>query len=404
MKNCLVAQSGGPTAAINASLAGVICAAMKSEKVDRVFGGRNGISGVLKEDFLDLTKRFQNKEADILLLKQTPSMFLGSCRHKLSGKDAKEEMEQIFRIFEKYNIGYFFYIGGNDSMDTVHRLSAYAREQGSNVKIMGVPKTIDNDLMETDHTPGFGSAAKYIAATVREIACDTNIYPVTTVNIVEIMGRNAGWLTAAAALARSEDGCVAPHLIYLPEVPFEEEVFIQDVKEKIKQYKRVVVAVSEGVKDAKGNYISARSDKMDVFGHVQLNGTGKYMESLVAEHVGCKVRSIELNILQRCASHLASATDLEESFGLGAKAVEAALSGCTGEMSVIRRISDAPYEIEYGTAPVELVANFEKKVPRSWISEEGNDVKEELLTYLCPLIQGEVETCYVNGLPQILWK
>jgi len=404
MKNCLVAQSGGPTAAINASLAGVIHAAMKSEKVDRVFGGRNGIAGVLKEEFLDLTERFQNKDEDLELLKQTPSMFLGSCRHKLCGKDAAEEMEQIFRIFEKYNIGYFFYIGGNDSMDTVERLSAFAKEKGSDVKIMGVPKTIDNDLMETDHTPGFGSAAKYIAATIREIACDTFIYPVTTVNIVEIMGRNAGWLTAAAALARTEDGCVAPHLIYLPEVPFEEEVFIQDVKEKIKQYQRVVVAVSEGVKDAKGNYISARSDKMDVFGHVQLNGTGKYLESLVAEHVGCKVRSIELNILQRCASHLASATDLDESFKLGETAVAAALEGHTGEMSVIRRVSDAPYETEYGTAPVNAVANFEKKVPRNWISEEGNDVKEEVLTYLRPLIQGEVETKYVNGLPQVLWK
>lgn len=404
MKNCLVAQSGGPTAAINASLAGVIHAAMKSEKVDRVFGGRNGIWGILNEDFLDLTERFQNKEEDLELLKQTPSMFLGSCRHKLAGKDADAEIEKIFQIFKKHDIGYFFYIGGNDSMDTVHRLSAYAKENGSDVKIMGVPKTIDNDLMETDHTPGFGSAAKYIATTIREIACDTNIYPVTTVNIVEIMGRNAGWLTAAAALARSEDGCVAPHLIYLPEVAFEEETFIQDVKEKIKQYQRVVVAVSEGVKDARGNYISARSDKMDVFGHVQLNGTGKYLESLVAEHVGCKVRSIELNILQRCASHLASATDLEESFGLGAKAVEAALAGHTGEMSVIRRISDAPYEIEYGTASVDLVANFEKKVPRSWISEEGNDVKEEVLTYLRPLIQGEAETKYVNGLPQVLWK
>ena len=218
------------------------------------------------------------------------------------------------------------------------------------------------------------------------------------------MGRNAGWLTAAAALARTEDGCSAPHLIYLPEVPFEEEVFIQDVKEKIKQYQRVVVAVSEGVKDAKGNYISARSDKMDVFGHVQLNGTGKYLESLVAEHVGCKVRSIELNILQRCASHLASATDLDESFRLGETAVAAALAGHTGEMSVIRRVSDVPYEIEYGTAPVNAVANFEKKVPRNWISEEGNDVKEEVLTYLRPLIQGEVKTKYVNGLPQVLWK
>lgn len=404
MKNCLVAQSGGPTAAINASLAGVIEAASKAEGIGTVYGGKNGIAGILKEEFINLTERFGNKPEDLELLKLTPSMFLGSCRHKLSGKDAAEEMAQIFRIFEKYEIGYFFYIGGNDSMDTVDRLSAYAKEHGNDVKIMGVPKTIDNDLMETDHTPGFGSAAKYIAATIREIACDTYIYPVQTVNIVEIMGRNAGWLTAAAALARSEDGCAAPHLIYLPEVPFEEATFIQDVKEKVRQYQRVVIAVSEGIKDAKGNYISARADKMDVFGHVQLNGTGKYLESLVAEHVGCKVRSIELNILQRCASHLASATDLEESVKLGAKAVEAAIAGETGKMSVIRRLSDVPYETEYGTAPVNLVANFEKKVPRSWISEEGNDVKEELLMYLRPLIQGEVQTKYVNGLPQTLWK
>ena len=404
MKNCLVAQSGGPTVAINASLAGVIEAAMKSDKIDRVYGGRNGISGILKEDFWDLTERFQGKEEDLELLKQTSSMFLGSCRHKLSGQNAAEEIRQIFEIFEKYDIGYFFYIGGNDSMDTVHRLAAYATEQGSDVKIMGVPKTIDNDLMETDHTPGFGSAAKYIATTIREVACDTFIYPVTTVNIVEIMGRNAGWLTAASALARTEDGCAAPHLIYLPEVPFEEECFIQDVKEKIKQHQRVVVAVSEGVKDTRGEYISAKSDKTDVFGHVQLNGTGKYLETLVAEHVGCKVRSIELSILQRCAAHLASATDIKEAVGLGATAVEAALAGHTGEMSVIRRLSDEPYETEYGTAPVELVANYEKKIPRNWITEEGNDVKEELLTYLRPLVQGEVETKYVNGLPQVLWK
>ena len=404
MKNCLVAQSGGPTVVINASLAGVIEAALEAKEIGYIYGGKNGIAGILKEEFIDLTERFGDKKEDLELLKLTPSMFLGSCRHKLSGPDAAEEIAKIFDIFEKYDIGYFFYIGGNDSMDTVDRLSAYAKDHGSDVKIMGVPKTIDNDLMETDHTPGFGSAAKYIATTIREIACDTFIYPVNTVNIVEIMGRNAGWLTAASALARSEDGCPAPHLIYLPEVPFEEETFIQDVKEKVKQYQRVVVAVSEGIKDAKGNYISARSDKMDVFGHVQLNGTGKYLESLVTEHVGCKVRSIELNIIQRCASHLASETDLEESVALGAKAVEAALEGQTGKMSVIRRLSDVPYTKEYDTVPVNQVANFEKKIPRSWISEEGNDVKEEMMAYLRPLIQGEVQTKYVNGLPQTLWK
>ena len=286
-------------------------------------------------------------------------------------------------------------------MDTVTKLSAYGEKIGSDIRFAGVPKTIDNDLVGTDHTPGYGSAAKFIASTMREISYDTYIYKVSTVTIVEIMGRDAGWLTAAAALARNEYNH-APHLIYLPERNFSTEQFIKDVRENLEKHDQVIVAVSEGIHDEYGEYISAKSTKTDQFGHVMLSGTGKYLESLVADQIGCKVRSVELNVLQRCAAHISSATDVGEAFRLGEKAVDAANNGHTDEMTSIRRVSNNPYRVEYTTVPVSEVSNKEKKVPLEWINEAGNDVTQELEDYLRPLIEGEVKLEYKGGLPQYI--
>lgn len=400
--NLLVGQSGGPTTVINSSLAGVIKTALESDKINHVYGSINGIKGVLDDNIIDLADTFEDNEEALDTLKTTPSMYLGSCRVKLSEHEKDEtDFRKIFEQFEKYQIKYFLYIGGNDSMDTVDKLSKYAKERNYEIYIMGVPKTIDNDLMEIDHTPGFGSAAKYIAASMLEIAHDTYNYYLQSVVIVEIMGRNAGWLTASAALARNDYNS-APHLIYLPEKPFSTEKFIQDVKDKLKERKQVVVAVSEGVKDENGEYISAKSSQTDQFGHVMLSGTGKYLESLVQSEIGCKVRSIELNVLQRCAAHLSSKTDIEEAFGLGVKGVEAVLEGKTGEMAALSRISDAPYAVEYHTVPISKVANKEKKIPDEWITNNDTDISDELVQYICPLIQGEVEVAYENGVPKYM--
>lgn len=397
--NLLVGQSGGPTTVINASLAGVISEAFQNEKIGKVYGSVNGIMGVLEENFTDLSEQFEGNQAAITRLKITPSMYLGSCRVKLIEHEEDEtDFQKIFDIFEKYQIGYFLYIGGNDSMDTVAKLSKYAKERDIDVNILGVPKTIDNDLMEIDHTPGFGSAAKFIASSLLEIAHDTYIYYVQSVVIVEIMGRNAGWLTASAALARNEYSS-APHLIYLPEKPFSTEKFIQDVREQLRDKKQVVIAVSEGIKDENGEYISAQSSQRDQFGHVMLSGTGKYLESLVQSEIGCKVRSIELNVLQRCAAHMSSMTDIEEAFELGKKGVRAALEGKTGEMASLHRISDAPYRIKYDSVPISKVANQEKKIPHEWITDHDTNVSRELLDYMRPLIQGEVRVEYKDGIP-----
>lgn len=406
MKNCIVAQSGGPTAVINSSLAGVISAVLQNADIDKVYGAVNGIQGVLKESFELLNDTFKNSDGsinaeNISLLKNTPAMYLGSCRYKLNKEKAAEEFEKIFEIFEKYNIGYFFYIGGNDSMDTVKQLSEYAAATGIDIKIMGVPKTIDNDLCFTDHTPGFCSAAKYIATSVKEIAFDTYIYDTESINIVEIMGRNAGWLTASAVLARG-DGSVAPHLIYLPERVFDDERFISDIKEKLKETKQLVIAVSEGIRRADGSYVSADGTNKDQFGHVMLSGTGKYLERLVADRLGCKVRSVELNVLQRGAAHCTSETDVEEAFRLGEVAANAARAGETGKMSVITRICNSPYMTEYSTCLIENVANLEKKVPDEWINEAGNDVTEDMIKYLRPLVKGEPERKLENGIPVFL--
>lgn len=400
--NVLVAQSGGPTTVINASLAGVIAGALKEASIDKIYGSMNGITGVLDERLLALDELFGEKEELILRLKNTPSMFLGSCRYKLKEMDEKEaEYKKIFAIFEKYQIRYFFYIGGNDSMDTVAKLSAYAKETNYDITILGVPKTIDNDLVGIDHTPGFGSAAKYIASSIVEIAHDTYIYDTESVVIVEVMGRNAGWLTASAVLARNEYSA-APHLIYLPEKPFSTGQFIKDVREQLKEHKQVVVAVSEGVKDLDGQYISAKSGQVDQFSHVQLSGTGKYLEGLVKDAVNCKVRSVELNVLQRCAAHIASATDREEAFELGCHGVRAAMEGHNREMVMLTRTSNALYQVEYGTVDIDLVANQEKMIPDEWINAAGNDVGGGIMDYLRPLIEGEPELEFEQGIPKYL--
>ena len=395
--NCMVAQSGGPTVAINSSLAGVIYGVYKSNLYNTVYGSVNGILGILNNRILNLTESICGKEGNLERLKHTPAMYLGSCRHKLP--DYHEDTtvyEQIFACFEQYNIGAFFYIGGNDSMDTVMKLSAYAHKIGSPIRIIGVPKTIDNDLMVTDHTPGFGSAAKYIASTILEISHDTYIYPVKSVTIVEIMGRDAGWLTAASALARNSYN-TAPHLIYLPEVSFSKEQFIKDVRKLLETRDNVIIAVSEGIRDANGNYISAGA--ADTFGHNQLSGAGKVLEHLVKNNINVKVRSVEINVLQRCAAHLASATDLNEAFESGCEAVRLAEQGITASMVIINRTSDSPYTVEYGHVRICDVANEAKSVPTEWISDSGNDIKDELKNYIRPLILGEVPTQFEDGIP-----
>ena len=402
-KNAIVGQSGGPTAVINASLYGVVYEALNREDViGTIYGMINGIEGFLNENMMDMKPLEVNGELE--LIKTTPGSYLGSCRYKLPEDLTDAVYPQLFEKFEKYNIGYFFYIGGNDSMDTVSKLSRYAETVDSEIRFIGIPKTIDNDLVLTDHTPGFGSAAKYVASTVREIAIDASVYDnKKSVTIVEIMGRHAGWLTAAAALAEGKNGNV-PYLVYLEEKPFSLDRFIDDVKEKLASTNAVLVAVSEGVHDTEGRFLCEQegSRELDVFGHTKLSGTGKILEEAVRAKIGCKVRSIELNLLQRCAGHILSKTDIEESGNLGANAVKLAVAGESGLMSSLTRVSDTPYTVEYSGVDIREVANKEKKIPVEWINEAGNGVKEELITYLTPLVQGEVSSIYENGMPSYL--
>ena len=396
--NCMVAQSGGPTVAINASLAGVIAGVRQSGKYDVCYGAINGILGILNERYLNLTE-VVNDDEKLERLKVTPAMYLGSCRHKLPNyKDDDSPYVFIFNQFTKMNIKAFFYIGGNDSMDTVLKLSDYAAKINSDIRIIGIPKTIDNDLCMIDHTPGFGSAAKYIASTMLEVAHDTFIYAVKSVTIVEIMGRDAGWLTASSALARNSYN-TAPHLIYLPEVAFDKEQFLNDIREKLKTLNNVIVAVSEGIRDENGDYITASKAVADQFGHQQLSGAGKALEFLVKENIGVKVRSVEVNVLQRCAAHMASKTDLDESFTLGKKAVSLAEEGITASMVILERISNMPYQVRYDHAPIAGIANEAKSIPREWINKAGNDIMPELYDYLKPLIQGEITVSYKDGIP-----
>lgn len=398
MKHMLIAQSGGPSAAINATVAGVVERCMTSDKVDRIYGAVNGIKGVLNGNYVDLTEILSSPE-QLRLLCSTPAAALGSCRLKLNNAD-EGQLGQIVDALLSREIGYFVYIGGNDSMDTVYQLSAYIKKHNiQGLSVMGAPKTIDNDLPMTDHCPGFGSAAKYIAATFAEIVRDCEVYDIPAVNIVEVMGRNAGWLTAASALSR-ENGGTGPQLIYLCERAFDTEQFISDVKACLAKRNAVVVAVSEGLKNADGSYLSESKGRgVDVFGHAALSGTAKVLEGLIKEKIGCKVRSIELNLMQRCASHLASANDLSESKMLGMTAADRALNGVSGEMAIVERLSSAPYRVRYGTTDIALVANLEKKVPDSCIHPQGNDVTEQMLEYLRPLVHGEVQVPMCGGVP-----
>ncbi len=398
--NAIVGQSGGPTAAINATLAGVIKGAFESEAIKTVYGALNGVEGILKGTICNLSEIIKGEE-DLELLSHTPAAALGSCRLKLPKMDEKPEVyEQIINFFKEHDIRYFFYIGGNDSMDTVAKLSLYCAQHDYEMRVMGVPKTIDNDVMGTDHTPGYGSAAKYIAASMQEILRDTAVYKVKAVTIVEIMGRDAGWLTCAAALPRLNSD-VAPDLVYLPEVDFDMDNFMDDVRAALEVHPNVVVAVSEGARFADGTYVgaSAQSGVTDAFGHAYLSGTGKALELAVKEKIGCKVRSVELNILQRCASHIASKTDLDESVMVGSAAVKAAVEGTTGKMMTYVRTSDDPYKVECSSEDIQKIANMVREVPREFINERGNNVTDECLKYIAPLTYGEPNIKYVNGLP-----
>ncbi len=393
--NILVGLSGGPSVAINSSLAGVIKAATESNKFGKIYGAQHGIEGVLKDKIVDLSPYAD--EYNLSLLMQTPAMALGSCRHKLN----EESYPLVKDMLDKYEIGYFFYIGGNDSMDTVLQLDRYFKKNNIDIKVIGIPKTIDNDLPETDHTPGFGSSAKYLYHTISEITRDSEIYPIKNVVIVEIMGRNSGWLTLAAALPRFLGGN-APHIIAIPEVIFDEEVFINQINESFKTTKTVICVVSEGIKTANGEYcgMDAKSGIVDNFGHTYLSGVGKHLERLVMCKIGCKVRSIELNVMQRCASHLASKVDLEEGRIIGEKAVEQAVLGESGITMVFKRISNNPYEVKIETTDVFNIANKAKDVPKEWFDLDDKKVQKEIAEYLLPLIQGEVERITDNtGLP-----
>ena len=401
--NAVVGQSGGPTAAINATLSGVIKGALEAKEqgtITTLYGMRNGIEGFLKENLVDLFDVFKNTD-DLKTLEATPAAALGSCRRKLkSHEEDAETYAKILEILKKYDIRYFFYIGGNDSMDTVLKLSRYAASHDYELRVVGVPKTIDNDLMATDHTPGFGSAAKFVATTVKEIVRDINVYTMDAVTIVEIMGRDAGWLTASAALASIGD--LGPDLVYLPERVFDEDSFVNDVKARLEKHPAILVAVSEGVRFADGEYVGAgtQSGAVDVFGHKYLAGTGKVLESIVKNRIGCKVRSVELSLTQRCASHMASLTDINESVMVGKGAVRAATEGRTGVMMTIDRAEGDEYTATVGCADIAGIANAIKTVPAEYINAEGNGITEAGLKYLKPLIMGELTLEFEDGLPK----
>ena len=400
-KNAIVGQSGGPTSVINASLAGVL-QACQMRGANRVYGMLHGVEGLLDEKTVDLTATL-GSSLEIELLKRTPSSYLGSCRYKLPDYLTHSEIyEKLFAILKKMDIGYFFYIGGNDSMDTICKLSDYARQVGSDIRFMGVPKTIDNDLMMTDHTPGYGSAAKYIGVVMKEIIRDATVYGTNYVTIVEIMGRNAGWLTAAAALARSED-CEGVNMICLPEVPFNVEHFIDKVARMQKESASVVIAVSEGVKLEDGRYVCELSNDahfVDAFGHKSLTGTARYLSNCVAGALKTKTRSIELSTLQRCAAHMSSRTDITEAYQVGGAAAKAAFEGNTGKMVALERISNDPYQCTTKLVDIHLIANFEKKVPLEWVNAYRTDMTPEFLQYARPLIQSELTPVFIDGLPR----
>ena len=404
-KNVIVGQSGGPTAVINASLYGVVYEALNREDAcGTVYGMINGIEGFLNDRIMDMEPL--EKSGELELIRATPGSYLGSCRYKLPEDLGDEVYPKLFEKFEQYGIGYFFYIGGNDSMDTVSKLSRYAEKTGSDIRFMGIPKTIDNDLVRTDHTPGFGSAAKYVASTVREIAVDASVYDnKKSVTIVEIMGRHAGWLTAASVLARKFEGD-NPVLIYLPETAFDPERFIADVNEALEKVSNLVVCISEGINDGNGTFICelASDVGVDNFGHKMLTGSGKYLENLVKEKIGVKVRSIELNVCQRCSSAMLSATDQKEAIASGAYGVKCAIEGETGKMIGFSRLAGEDYKIDYVAEDVNLICNQEKTVPLEWITGNGSDIGQEFIDYALPLIKGEVKVPSEDGLPLFAYR
>ncbi len=400
--NAVVGQSGGPTAAINATLGGVIRGAIRATETGHIktlYGMYNGIEGFLREDMIDLIAFFDTEEK-LNDLAHTPAAALGSCRKKLPAEPTDPLYDEIFRLFEKNDIRYFFYIGGNDSMDTVAKLRVAAEMREYDIRLVGVPKTIDNDLAGTDHTPGYGSAAKYIATSVEEIIRDCSVYTIPAVTIVEIMGRDAGWLTAAASLPELVWG-EGPDLIYVPERAFDIPTFISDVRARLTVHPNVVIAVSEGLRDANGEYVGSmgQSGSVDVFGHKYLAGTGKVLENIVKSEIGCKVRSIELNLPQRCAAHIASMTDLAESDAVGQAAVDAAVDGSSGVVMTILRVDADTYETVVSMADVKQVANIVRALPDEFINEAGNGITKACAEYLLPLISGEAAPRYVNGLP-----
>ena len=404
-KNAVVGQSGGPTAVINASLYGTVYEALNREdEIGTVYGMINGIEGFLNDQVMDMAPLEESKELE--LIRTTPGSYLGSCRYKLPEDLNDPVYPQLFARFEAYNIGYFFYIGGNDSMDTVSKLSRYAEKISSDIRVIGIPKTIDNDLVETDHTPGFGSAAKYVASTVREIAIDASVYDnKKSVTIVEIMGRHAGWLTAASALARKFEHD-NPVLIYLPETDFDQDAFIEKVRTSLETTPNLVVCISEGIHDNTSTFICEYSNDVgtDTFGHKMLTGSGKYLENLVKERLGVKVRSVELNVCQRCSSSMLSKTDQKEAIASGAYGVKCAVEGATGKMIAFKRQSDSPYSMKCTLEDVNVICNEEKTVPVEWITEDGSDVTEDFIRYARPLIQGTVNVPVGKDGPAFVYR
>ena len=396
--NVIVGQSGGPTSVINASAYGVIATALKNPSITRVLGAEHGIKGVLNDRLFDMG---QEDPAELELLKYTPSSALGSCRYKMADPDVDDtDYKRILEIFKKYDVRYFFYNGGNDSMDTCNKISKYMQKVGYECRVMGVPKTIDNDLFGTDHCPGFASAAKYIATSCMEVYQDARVYDTGMVCIIEIMGRHAGWLAGAAALATAYGA--GPDLVYLPEVDFDMDQFLADVERIYKEKGNCMVAVSEGIHYADGSFVSeAKTSATDGFGHAQLGGLASLLAQVVKEKTGAKVRGIELSLLQRCGAHLDSETDAEEALLAGSAAVQAAVEGFTDKMVAFRctRGEDG-YRCETILEPLDIVANFEKKVPREWINEAGNGVNQQFIDYVLPLIQGDAKAPRVNGLPR----
>lgn len=396
--SCIFGQSGGPTAVINASAYGVIRAALDAEEITKVYGAAHGIRGVLDDKLYVMD---EEDPAELKLLLNTPSSELGSCRYKIADPEKDDtDYKRILEIFKKYNVRYFFYNGGNDSMDTCNKISRYMESVGYECRVMGVPKTIDNDLFGTDHCPGFASAAKYIATSCMEINKDARVYDNGMITVVEIMGRHAGWLAASAALA-GEFGS-GPDLIYLPELDFDMDKFIADVERIYAANGKVLVAVSEGIHYADGSFVSeAKTSATDGFGHAQLGGLAAMLADILKQHTGAKVRGIELSLLQRCGAHLASKTDIDEAFGAGQEAVKQAVSGITGKMVAFEReYIDGKYHCKYVLLPLSSVANFEKKVPLEWITEDGNGLKHEFIDYALPLIQGEPELPMEHSLPR----